>query len=197
MLAFWHQHSLQKWKHAWSMNILLTSLSWLVRVTNPFAAGNVTIGMQACAGTVILMLFWDCQGTLVQNYMCKRATVRSALAVTSLEIIWEQPPAENFMDCSVPLSCCSVTDSKLHTVHVTTETKTFILSVSLILHTYLTSLIVATLCSGQLRRFLVEGVYDWMWKCMVQCVSGNASVKSTFLMTNPSIGELLRTLNMV
>jgi len=41
----------------------------------------------------------------------------------------------------------------------------------------------------------VEGVYDWMWKCMVQCMTSNASVKTNFLMTNPSIHEVLRTLN--
>jgi hypothetical protein len=82
--------------------------------------------MQASAGTVILMLFWDRQGPLVQNYMCKRATFGSGLVVTSLKIIWEQPPAENIKDCSVLLSFCSGTDCRLHTTHVTAETKTFI-----------------------------------------------------------------------
>jgi len=142
-----HQHSMQRWpllwKCAWRTNIVLTSVSWLMRVTNPFAAWSVTMVMQASAGTVILMLFWDHQGPLVQNYMCERATVRSALVVTSLEIIWEQPPAENIKGCSVPLSCYSVTGARLHTAHVTAETKAFILSVSLILHSHLTALLVA------------------------------------------------------
>lgn len=142
MLALWHQHSMQRWKCEWRTNIVLISVSWLMRVTNPFAAWSITMVMQASPGTVILMLFWDRQGPLVQNYMCKKATVRNALVVTSLEIIWKQPPSENIKDCSVPLSCYSMTDSRLHTAHVTAETKPFILSVSLILHTYLTSLIV-------------------------------------------------------
>jgi hypothetical protein len=53
--------------------------------------GNKSICCMKChygnAGTVIPMLFWDRQVPLVQNYMCKRDTVRSALVVTSLEII--------------------------------------------------------------------------------------------------------------
>jgi len=147
VLALWHQHSMQRWplqwKCAWRTNIVLTSVSWLVRVTNPFAAWSVIMVMQASAGTVILMLFWDRQGPLAQNYMCKRATTRSAVAVTSLEFIWEQPPAENIKDCSVWLSCYSMTDCRLRIAHVTVETKTLILSVSLILHTHLSSLLVA------------------------------------------------------
>jgi histone-lysine N-methyltransferase SETMAR len=74
--------------------------------------------MQASAGTVILMLFWDCQGPLVQHYMCKGATVTNAVIVTSSSGSTTRSKHYGLLSTIVLLQHDNCT---LHTAYVTAE----------------------------------------------------------------------------
>jgi histone-lysine N-methyltransferase SETMAR len=64
---------------------------------------------QASAGKVMLTLFWDHRDPLVKHYMSKGTTVTSATYCDLLRNHLNQQSDQNVVDCSVLVSCCSIT----------------------------------------------------------------------------------------
>jgi hypothetical protein len=119
---------------------------------------------------------------------------------TSMEVIWDQPADQNFIDCPLLVSCSSMTLDHILSVSQLTQSRTFTSSISLILHTCLTTYLWAIQRGSGWKCFPIWRQYVWStaWVAMYKAIRiffiNNADIRKQWRRCSKCNGGVLKYL---